>query len=157
MIGEVAGRTRRRIAGAAAAALLLLPLGLGPARASVETPPLSGILAGRTLSAVIYVRRPAWIRSPSELARFMFQAYLRADGTALVRVWDEARDAYTRPAERAWSVSERKLCVGLPRPGPDRICARVHIWGPRIAGIGIRPYVMLDGDVEPGDTMRASR
>lgn len=157
MITAVVGRMQRRIALAMAAALLFLPLGLGPVRAGAEPAPLSGMLAGRTLSAVIYVRRPAWIHSSSELTRFMFQAYLRADGSALVRVWDEGRDAYTRPAERVWSVSETKLCVGLPHPGPDRICARVHVWGPRIAGIGIRPYVMLDGDVEPGDTMRGAR
>lgn len=157
-IRDVLGRGRSKIACVILAGLLLAPLALSRGVAATEAPPsLSSVLAGRTLSAVIYVRRPPWLRSDSELARFMFQAYLRANGSALVRVWDEGRDAYTRPIERRWTASERRLCVGLPRPGPAQVCADVHLWGPQIAGMGISPYVMLDGDIEPGDTIRASR
>jgi hypothetical protein len=139
----------------AAAVLLALPMaGSGrPATAQNAAPASFGLLAGRTLSAVIYVRRPPSEPGPSELARFMFQAYLRGSGGALTRVWDTARDAYTRPSERRWTVAGSRFCLGLPAPAPSRICADLHVWGPRIAGMGIKPYVMLDGDLQPGDAI----
>lgn len=141
----------------AAVLLLALPMaGLGrPAAAQNAVPASPGLLAGNTLSAVIYVRRPPSEPGPSELARFMFQAYLRASGGALTRVWDTARDAYTRPSERQWTVTGSRFCVGLPAPAPPRICADLHVWGPRIAGMGIKPYVMLDGDLKHGNAIVA--
>jgi hypothetical protein len=33
------------------------------------------------------------------------------------------------------------------------MCAVVHVWGPRIAGIGTQPYAMLDGDLQPGNVV----
>ncbi|HJU17652.1 MAG TPA: hypothetical protein VJ770_14445 [Stellaceae bacterium] len=152
-------RPRRISAGVAVA--LLLAAGGGVARAQNAVPATPGLLSGKTLSAMIYVRRPPSQPGPSELARFMFQAYLEADGRAWVRVWDTAADAYTRPSLREWSVTPTpagsRLCLGLPQPAPDRICADLHVWGPRIAGLGVNPYVMLDGDVEPGNALIARR
>jgi hypothetical protein len=137
-------------------AALLLTAGSGRAGAQNAAPASAGLLAGKTLSAYIYVRRPPSEPGPSELARFMFQAYLRASGGALTRVWDTARDAYTKPSERRWTVAGSRFCLGLPAPAPPRICADLHVWGPRIAGMGIKPYVMLDGDLQSGDAI-ASR
>lgn len=149
---------RRPACLAALAAVLLAALGAGPAGAQQNAMPASaGLLAGRTLSAVIYVRRPPSMPGYSELARFMFQAYLSAEGGAFVRVWDTAADAYTRPQWRRWSMAGSRFCVGLPAPAPPRICADLHVWGPRIAGIGVKPYAMLDGDIEPGNTLVATR
>jgi hypothetical protein len=37
------------------------------------------------------------------------------------------------------------------------LCAKVHIWGPRIAGIGTQPYAMLDGDIRPGNAITGAR
>lgn len=136
------------------AAVLLLAAGFGPPAAAQNAAPATpALLAGNTLSAVIYVRRPPSEPGPSELARFMVQAYLRASGGALVRVWDTARDAYTRPSERQWSVTGSRFCLGLSAPAPPRICADLHVWGPRIAGLGVKPYVMLDGDLKPGNAI----
>jgi len=118
---------------------------------------LAGFLAGNTLSAVIWVPRSAVAPGSGALSRFMLQAYLRRDGSALIRVWDAARNVYTQPAERNWTLSDSRLCLDLPTPGPGRICADVHSWGPRIAGIGTRPYVMLDGDLKPGNALFAAR
>jgi hypothetical protein len=131
--------------------------GAAPARAAAPSPPSFATLAGSTLSAVTYVARGRGMPGGGEIGRFMFQAYLRPDGTALVRVWDEARDRYTRPEERRWTLAGRRLCVGLPRLGPTIVCADVHVWGPRIAGVGTEPYVMLDGDLEPGNALAAGR
>lgn len=149
------GFVRPACARAIGMAALLLAAGCGRAAAQNAAPASPGLLAGRTLSAVIFVHRPPSEPGPSELARFMFQAYLRASGGALTRVWDTARDAYTRPSERQWTVSGSRFCLGLPAPAPPRICADLHLWGPRIAGIGIRPYVMLDGDLQPGNAIAA--
>jgi hypothetical protein len=115
---------------------------------------LEDLLAGNTLSAVIWAPRPAAMSTGGALTRFMLQAYLRQDGTASVRVWDAARNAYTTTAERNWTGTGDKFCLDLPNPAPARICVEVHTWGPRIAGVGTAPYVMLDGDVRPGNTIR---
>lgn len=151
--GESMGFVRPASARAIIAAMVLLAAGSGRAGAQNAAPASPGLLAGRSLSAVIYVRRPSSEPGPSELARFMFQAYLRAGGGALVRVWDTARDAYTRPSERRWSATGSRFCLGLPAPAPPRICADLHLWGPRIAGLGTEPYVMLDGDLKPGNVI----
>ena len=111
------------------------------------------VLAGNTLSAVAWVARSAANSGGGDLIRLMLQAYLRQDGSALVRIWDPTRNAYTQPAERSWTLAGSKLCLDLPVPGPGRICAEVHSWGPRIAGIGTTPYVMLDGDLKPGNVL----
>jgi hypothetical protein len=134
----------------------LLTAGAG-ASAGDGPPAHAGFLAGNTLSAVIWVPRSAATPGSGALSRFMLQAYLRRDGSALIRVWDAVRNAYTQPAERNWTLSDSRLCLDLPTPGPGRICADVHSWGPRIAGIGTRPYVMLDGDLKPGNALFAAR
>jgi hypothetical protein len=115
---------------------------------------LGDLLAGNTLSVVIWVPRPAATSTGGALSRFMLQAYLRPDGTASVRVWDAARNAYTTTVERNWTESDNRLCLDLPNPAPARICTEIHSWGPRIAGVGTAPYVMLDGDLRPGNAIR---
>jgi hypothetical protein len=120
------------------------------------SPTVAG-LAGNTLSAVTWVPRSAAASGGGALSRFTLQAYLRPDGSALIRVWDATRNAYTTPAQRYWTLSDSTLCLDLPTPGPGRICANVHIWGPRIAGFGTAPYVMLDGDLKPGNALVAAR
>jgi hypothetical protein len=128
------------------------------AKAANRLPTLADLLAGKTLSAVTWFPRAAAASSGGgALSRFMLQAYLRQDGSALIRVWDPVRGAYTRPAERNWTISGSRLCLDLPDPGPGRICAEVHSWGPRIAGIGTAPYVMLDGDLKPGNALFGTR
>lgn len=114
-------------------------------------------LAGKTLSAVVFVPRVAGMPGGGELARIMLQAYLRPDGAALVRAWDPGRDAYTAPAERHWSLEGSTFCLGLPMGGAPPVCADVHIWGPRIGGVGATPYAMLDGDLQPGNALAPGR
>ena len=125
---------------------------------AAEPPPVAANqLIGNTLNAVAFVQRTAGLPGGGELARIMLQAYLGPDGRALVRAWDPGRDAYTAPAERRWSLSGATFCLGLPIGGSQPVCADIHIWGPRIAGVGVKPYAMLDGDLQPGDTLGASR
>jgi hypothetical protein len=129
----------------------------GHAAGAAESPaPLASQLAGNTLSAVAYVPHAPGLPGGGQLSRVMLQAYLRADGRALVRAWDPAHDAYTAPAERRWSLSGSKFCIDLPIGPPNPICADIHIWGPRIAGVGIQPYAMLDGDLQPGNALGAA-
>ena len=121
---------------------------------SVSADPLPP-LAGHTLNAVAYVSAPPGSHQGG-LARLMLQAYLAPGGRALVRIWDEGRDAYTPVAERGWSLEGSTLCVGLPGE-PSRVCADVHVWGARIAGMSIKPYVQLNGDLLPGDALGVRR
>src|SRR5580692_4682054 len=99
--------------------------------AAAEPPPVTASqLAGNTLSAVAFVARGPGMPGGGELARIMLQAYLGADGRALVRAWDPSRDAYTAPEERRWSLSASTFCLELQLAGPNPICADIHIWGP---------------------------
>lgn len=130
---------------------------------AAQPPPVSpSQLIGNTLSAVAFVPRPAGMPGANgpnggELERVMLQAYLGAGGRALVRAWDPSRDAYTVPAERHWSLNGATFCVDVPLAGPQPICTDIHIWGPRIAGVGVKPYAMLDGDLQPGNVIGGGR
>jgi hypothetical protein len=134
-------------------AALCLALTAGRAIAA-EAPAVSaGRLAGNTLSAVAFVPRAPGMPGGGELSRIMLQAYLAPDGRAMVRAWDTSRAAYTAAAERRWSLTGSTFCLDVPLAGPRPICADIHIWGPRVAGVGAKPYAMLDGDLQPGNTM----
>lgn len=150
-----AGETRVVIAALMLCVLMGVPA--SSARAANGPPTALDHLAGNTLSAVTWVPRPSTVSGGGALSRFMLQAYLRQDGSALIRIWDTAHRAYTKPVERSWTLSGSTLCLDVPNPGPGRICAEVHSWGPRIAGIGTAPYVMLDGDLKPGNSLLGSR
>ena len=136
-----------------AASLMLIAGGAAVAAEPEHMPgPRPVMLAGHTLNAVAYVFAAPGSRRGG-LDRLMLQAYLAPGGRALVRVWDEGRGGYTPVAERPWSFEGSTLCVGLPGSAPPKMCADVHVWGPRIAGFGIKPYVQLNGDLAPGDTI----
>jgi len=148
---------RRRVTGfvntmIAAVIAALLP-GSGRPAGAADQPALSARLAGNTLSAVAYVTAPPGAHSGG-LERLMLQAYLGADGSALVRQWVPSRNSYSALAQTRWSLTDDALCIALPS---GSLCAKVHIWGPRIAGIGTRPYVMLDGDLRPGNAIGPAR
>jgi hypothetical protein len=144
--------------------LAALSLALATTGAWAVEPPgvTANQLVGNTLSAVAFVPRPSSMPGANgptggELLRIMMQAYLGAGGRALVRAWDPNRDAYTAPAERHWSLVGSTFCVDVPLVGPEPICADIHIWGPRIAGVGAKPYAMLDGDLQPGNIIGGGR
>ena len=133
-----------------------LALAASLAGAAEPPPVLPAQLAGKTLSAVAYVPRPPGAPGGGALQRIMLQAYLAADGGAVVRQWAPERNSYSVPAQTKWSLADNRLCVDL---ATQKLCAVVHIWGPRIAGIGTQPYTMLDGDLQPGNAIvgRAAR
>jgi hypothetical protein len=126
-----------------------------------DAPPVEPAqLAGNTLSAVAYVPTPAG-GSGGALQRIMLQAYLAADGSTVVRRWLPERNSYSAPAQTRWSLSQNRLCIDMPAgargtaaaPARESLCAIVHVWWPRIAGIGTQPYAMLDGDLQPGNAI----
>ena len=110
------------------------------------------------MSAVAYVPRAPDAGSGT-LERIMLQAYLASDSKTLVRHWIGSRNRYSAPVATRWSLAENTLCIDLPTiDSPSRkLCAKVHIWGPRIAGIGTQPYAMLDGDLRPGNAITGTR
>jgi hypothetical protein len=140
------------------AASMLAAVWSAGARADAPQP-LAAALSEHTLNAVAFLPHEAPTGGGS-LSRIMFQAYLRQNGSGLVRRWDTTRDAYTVPAEIHWSVEGSTLCLDLPGSGGDgRICVEVHVWGPRIAGngTGTGRFALLDGDLQPGNALLASR
>ena len=142
---------RRRLA-MLLASMVLLPL--APAAADNAAPSLAAQLVGKTLSAVVFLPRPPGAPGGGALQRIVLQAYLEADGRSLMRQWLPARDAYSAPMQTHWRLRDNTLCLDLPN---TPLCAAVHIWGPRIAGINQRPYAMLDGDLQPGNALTGPR
>lgn len=143
----------------------LLPLAFGSSvraaepAAAIAAPPLNlaARLAGNTMSVVAFLPRRPGAPGGGELSRLVVQAYFGPDGRALVRVWDPWHDAYTVPAERRWTLTGSTLCLDVPAPGNGPMCADIHVWGPRIAGIGTQPYAMIDGDLKPGNVIGRGR
>jgi hypothetical protein len=134
-----------------------LIVALGAAHAQQAAPSLEADLANNTLAADMFLPHE---RGGNSLERVMFQAYLRADHTALVRRWDAQHNVYTAPAASHWHVDGSNLCMNFP--GLDDagdICIEVHVWGPRIAGntAGSGPFALLDGNIEPGNSLIATR
>src|SRR5690349_2811799 len=78
---------------ALSAALVMASTGAG---AGGGSPTLASLLAGNTLSAVTWAPRSPATPGGGALSRFMLQAYLRQDGSALIRVW--AGSQYLREA-----------------------------------------------------------
>ncbi|HUB96453.1 MAG TPA: hypothetical protein VL993_11070 [Stellaceae bacterium] len=142
---------------AAAATMGVMMLGAVAAPAQEAAPSLATVLQDNTLAADMFLPRE---RGGNSLDRVMFQAYLRANGTALVRRWDAPHDAYTAPAEAHWSVTGSTLCMNFPGfEVTGDICIELHVWGPRIAGnsTGTGPFALLDGNIEPGNSLVATR
>jgi hypothetical protein len=136
-----------------------LVLACGAARAEDAAPSLATVLGDNTLAADMFLPHAA-PGGGGSLTRVMFQAYLRTNGTALIRRWDAPHDAYTTPAEAHWSVTGSTLCMNFPGLATTGdICIEVHVWGPRIAGntAGTGPFALLDGNVEPGNSLIAAR
>src|SRR5579871_2732517 len=127
---------------AAVAAAGLMLAAAGPVRAADPPAVEPQRLAGNTLSAVVYVARPAGAVGGG-LRRIVLQAYLADSGGALVRQWLPERNSYSAARQTRWSLAQNRLCIELPDTAVAavrEVCAVVHIWGPRIAGIGISPY-----------------
>ncbi|HUZ74641.1 MAG TPA: hypothetical protein VMU87_16775 [Stellaceae bacterium] len=138
-------------------AAALVAVASAHARAQETAPPQADRLAGNTLSGILYLPREG--AKGETLDRVVFQAFLRGNGTALVRRWVPAEDRYSPPGEQRWSLSGSTLCLDFP---PDenvpRLCIEAHVWGPRIAGnTTTGQFAMLDGDIEPGDTIVSAR
>ncbi len=145
-----------RVHAAPLAAALLLAAGAGQA-AEQASATLSEALAGNTLSAVMFMPRAA-PKGGGSLDRVVFQAYLRPDGSALMRRWEPDRNAYSTVAVRRWSVSGSTLCLDFPADERvPRTCVEIHVWGPRLAGNTKGPgqFAMIDGDIEPGNRITA--
>ena len=151
--GSSARNRIRMTASAGLAALLLLSIA-GPVGAADPAPSLAGQLGGKTLSAVAYIPRPPGAAGGGSLQRIVLQAYLEADGRTVLRQWLPARNSYSAPVRTRWRLNDNTLCIDLPSAP---LCAEVHIWGPRIAGIGRQPYAMLDGDLQPGNAITGAR
>jgi hypothetical protein len=146
-----------RILRAAAAFLALAPAIAFAQMPAPDTTPLSQRLPGNTVSAVLFL--PQEGKTGETLDRVVFQAYFRPGGGALMRRWDGARDAYTTPADGRWSISGDTLCLSFPDLAGPEICVETHTWGPRIAGNTAGPgrFALLDGNIEPGNSIIASR
>jgi hypothetical protein len=120
-------------------------------------PALAARLAGNTMSVVAFVPRRPGAPGGGQLSRLIVQAYLGPDGRSLVRVWDGSRNAYTVPAAHPWKLTGSTLCIEVPAPGNGPMCADVHVWGPRIAGVAAQPYAMIEGDLKPGNVIGGRR
>jgi hypothetical protein len=128
------------------------------AAANVDTLDAAKDLADKTLSGVAYIPQPTpqpGTDGTPSLKTVMFQAYLRPDGSALVRAWDPAADRYTPTEARPWRGEGTTLCLTVPAFAlPDALCVSLHAWGPEFGGTGINHNAMIKGDVRAGSALR---
>ena len=102
--------------------------------------------AGHTLSAVTFGRG----QGGASVEAVMWQAYLRADGQAVIRRWDTARNAYSPPQRSTWELKGERFCLGLsPTGAAGQECADLHGWGTTLAGIAADGRAMVKGAPEP--------
>ena len=115
-------------------------------------------LADKTLSGVAYLPQatPALgVDGTPSLRTVMFQAYLKPDGSALVRAWDPVANRYTATDTQRWRGDGDTLCLTVPAFAlPDALCVALHAWGPAFAGTGVNHNAMVKGDVRPGSALR---
>ena len=144
------------------AALLTVALLLGAAAptaaANVDALDAAKDFADKTLSGIAYIPQPTpqpGTDGTPSLKTVMFQAYLRADGSALVRAWDPAANRYTPTDTRPWRGEGTTLCLTVPAFSlPDALCVSLHAWGPVFAGTGVNHNAMIKGDVQAGSALR---
>ncbi len=113
--------------------------------------------ADKTLSGVAFIPQAtpqATVTGNSGLKTVMFQAYLRPDGSALVRAWDGATNRYTPTDTRPWRGEGSTLCLAVPAFGlPEPLCIALHTWGPAFGGSGVNFQAMVKGDVRQGSAL----
>lgn len=108
-------------------------------------------LADKTLSGVAFLPQ---VDKTSSLKTVMFQAYLRRDGSALVRAWDPAANRYSPTDTRPWRGDRDTLCLTVPAFAlPEPLCVSLHSWGVAFAGTGINYQAMVKGDVRQGSAL----
>lgn len=114
-------------------------------------------LVDKTLNGVAFI--PQTMPQPGgdhgALRTVMFQAYLRPDGSALVRAWDPVGNRYTPTDTRPWRGEGEQLCLTVPAFAlPEPLCIALHTWGPAFGGTGVNYNAMVKGDVRAGSALR---
>ena len=130
----------------------------GARAANTENLDAAKDFADKTLSGVAFLPQAvpqADTAGTPSLRTVMFQAYLRPDGSALVRSWDPVANRYTATDTRPWRGEGDTLCLTVPGFAlPDALCVSLHVWGPEFAGTGVNHNGMIKGDVRPGSALR---
>ncbi|MSO75824.1 MAG: hypothetical protein EXQ87_02775 [Alphaproteobacteria bacterium] len=93
-------------------------------------------------------------RGAESVKTLIFMAWLGSDGTARVRVWDQA-SGRDRPVQTTrYTIEGDVLCLNAPDFGlaGKPLCTLMNIIGPRAffaEGVGL--HVMVRGDIRPGN------
>lgn len=147
----------------ATAAMLTFAAGSGPGghhehEDSVLKPDtpvdVGATLKGSTISALAYrsFALPKAVQGGAESsARVIFQAWLREDGTARVRVLDEGRNAWRPVANETWSVQGDTFCLSAGSLGMARLCLDTLIYGQVFSAASPKADVMVKGNWRKGN------
>lgn len=111
-------------------------------------------LKGSTISVLAYrshaPARPAPGGAESS-DRVIFQAWLREDGIARVRVLDEARNAWRPVANETWSVQGDLFCLSAGSFGMGRLCLDTLIYGQVFSAVSPKADVLVKGNWRRGN------
>ncbi|WP_119417817.1 hypothetical protein [Desertibaculum subflavum] len=83
--------------------------------------------------------------------RIVFQAWLREDGIARVRVLDEARNAWRAVANETWSVQGDLLCLSAGSFGMGRLCLDTLIYGQVFSAASPKADILVKGNWRKGN------
>lgn len=111
-------------------------------------------LKGSTISVLAYrsftPAKPAQAGMASA-GRVIFQAWLREDGVARVRVLDEDRNAWRAVANESWSVQGDVLCLSAGSFGMGRLCLDTLIYGQVFSAASPKADVLVKGNWRKGN------
>ena len=83
--------------------------------------------------------------------RVVFQAWLREDGVARVRVLDEGRNVWRAVANESWSVQGDVFCLSAGSFGMGRLCLDTLIYGQVFSAASPKADVLVKGNWRKGN------
>lgn len=112
--------------------------------------------SGSTISAQVYRSFPkptVKAGGASSADKMIFQAWLRDDGGARVRLWDADTGAWRATADERWTVEGDLFCLsaGSLGIGAPRLCLDTLIWGQVFSASGPKGEYLVKGNWKKGN------
>lgn len=107
--------------------------------------------AGSTISALVYRSFPKpTVRAggASSADKMIFEAWLKDDGAARVRLWDADTGAWRATASETWTVQGDLFCLSAASLGigMPRLCLDTLIWGQVFSASGPKGEFIAKGN-----------
>jgi len=111
---------------------------------------------GSTISVLAYrsfSKPAAQAGGASSAGKLLFEAWLRDDGVARVRLWDGDSGVWRATANERWTVEGDLFCLsaGSLSIGAPRLCLDTLIWGQVFSASGPKGEFLVKGNWKKGN------